>query len=205
MEFLKSILKPETYTALESELEEYSKDHEKVRLVNVSSGDYVSKKKLDKAESEKSQLQAEIDSLKTSLSDKDATTDATVQKLKDQIAEFAKQNAEREAAQRMSERFNAVKGNSEFVNSFTENGVKEAFVAALKDSMNQGKSDAEIYASVVQPLGAVYKNPYKPNDIPPMGNIDPILEADKFKGMSLDEQMKFANTHSEQYHKLFKE
>ena len=46
MEFLKSILKPETYTALESEINDYCNSHdEKIRLVNVSDGEYVSKKK----------------------------------------------------------------------------------------------------------------------------------------------------------------
>lgn len=206
MEFLKSILKPETYTALESEINDYCNSHdEKIRLVNVSDGEYVSKKKLEKAEREKTQLQETIDSLNASLSEKDTNAEEQMKKLKEQIDAFKEKNAQREAAQKMAERFSLVKGSNEFINSFTENGVREAFFAALGNGENQGKSDSEIFNSVVAALGDVYKNPHKPSDIPPMGDVDPVLDAEKFKTMSLDEQMKFANTHSEQYHNLFKE
>ena len=205
MEFLKGIIKPETYEALETEINEYcEKSGEKVRLVNVSNGEYVKKGKLDKAEQENSRLQEQIENLQKSLEDKDSDSSSKLKELQDQIDGFKRQEEERKAEQRISERFDAVIGNNEFVNAFTENGVREAFKKAIAESV--GKSDAEIYSSVVETLGDVYKNPHKPADIPPMGrDVDSALDAEKFKGMSLDEQMKFANTHSEQYHNLFKE
>lgn len=207
LDALKDYFTPETFAQMEKEFEAYTESHseEKVRFENVSTGQYVSAKKLASANKDIERLNGEIETLKATISTNDTDAAAQVEKLKQQIDEMNAQNSERDAEARLNERFASAKGTNEFINSFTENGVKAAFRAALEMPQNSGKSDADIYAAVVADLGEVYKNPHKPNDMIPMGEVDSKLDAEAFKGMSLDEQMKFANTHSEQYKRLFKE
>ena len=205
LETLKDYFTPETFATMEKEFESYSESHpdEKVRFENVSTGNYVSAKKLAKATEEAERLQNEIDSLKETISSKDTDASEQLQALQAKIDEMTAQNAMRAAEDRLNDRFNSARGTNEFINTFTENGVRTAFKAALEDKANAGKSDAEIFSAVVSGLGEVYRNPQKPKDLPKMGNIDSKLDEEAFSSMSISEQMEFANTHSEQYKKMF--
>lgn len=53
------------------------------------------------------------------------------------------------ADREMGDRFAAVVGESKFKNSYTEKGVRADFVTALADEANKGKTDADIYAGIV--------------------------------------------------------
>lgn len=204
LEFLKDKVKPETLEALSKELDAYTSTHEeKIRLVNVSTGEYVKKGKLDSANAENERLKQELEGLKGQIQSNSDDAAQKVKDLQDKLDEIARQDALRAAEASLNERFDAVRGNNAFLNTFTENGVKSAFRDAVSASENVGKSDAEIYSSVIANMGEVYKNPNKPSDIPPMGSVDRLMDAEKFKGMTLEEQMKFANTHGEQYQKMF--
>ena len=46
----------------------------------------------------------------------------------------------------MSDRFNAVVGGKKFLNTYTAEGVKKAFVDALALEENKGKTDADVFA-----------------------------------------------------------
>ena len=205
LETLKDFFSPETFATMESEFNAYAEQHpdEKFRFENVSTGNYVSAKKLTKATEEVERLQKEIETLQATVSSKDTDAAEQLKALQEQIDNMKAQDAIRAAEDRLNERFNSVRGTNEFINSFTENGVKTAFKAALESSENAGKSDAEIYSAVVSGLGEVYRNPQKPKDLPKMGNVDDKLDVDAFNGMTISEQMEFANTHSEQYKRMF--
>ena len=53
----------------------------------------------------------------------------------------------------MSDRFNAVVGGKKFLNTYTADGVKKAFVDALALEENKGKTDAEIFAKLEEGKG----------------------------------------------------
>ena len=59
----------------------------------------------------------------------------------------AAEEAER-AEKSIRERFGAVTGGAEFLNSYTRDGVLAEFRAAVSDAANAGRSDAEIYRDI---------------------------------------------------------
>lgn len=59
----------------------------------------------------------------------------------------AAEEAER-AEKSIRERFGAVTGGAEFLNSYTRDGVLAEFRAAVSDAANAGRSDAEIYREI---------------------------------------------------------
>lgn len=203
LESLKDYFTPETFAKMEQEFSSYADEHpeEKVRFENVSTGNYVSASKLSKANKTIERLEGEIANLEASVTG-DAEATQKIEQLQQQIEVMKRQAAEQESENALAERFSEAKGDGEFVNAFTETEVRRAFKAALDMPANKGKSDKEILASVVDGKGDVYKNPHKPNDIHPMGNIDSEMDAERFNGLSLSEQMEFANTHSEQYQRI---
>ena len=65
-------------------------------------------------------------------------------------AEAQRQQAEKEAAARAAkvERFTSAKGDKQFSSKYAENGVLEAFLGAVDDPANAGKSDAELFEAI---------------------------------------------------------
>lgn len=99
-----------------------------------------------------------------------------IQKLKDgaedaaglnkKIADLQKEIDDRKTADEqavkdkaMADRFGAAIGEKKFLNDFTRNGVLGEFKTALDDKANEGKSDADVFASLIKDREGLFENP----------------------------------------------
>jgi hypothetical protein len=64
--------------------------------------------------------------------------------LKTEVETLRAEKADRE----MGDRFSTVVDGKKFVNTYTADGVRKAFIDALALPENEGKTDAEVYASI---------------------------------------------------------
>lgn len=131
-------------------------------------------------------------------------TDETIRTLQNQLQTYRDAEQERKAQDAMRNRFNAVKGDKQFVNAYTENGIEEAFRTAVNDTANAGKSDADIFLALVKDRKDVFVSAHSAPDIPGMGgNVDKALDAQTFHKLPLSEQMRFATEHPAEYNNLY--
>lgn len=93
------------------------------------------------------EAQSTISTLEANKGDVD-TLQAELDKYKQ--AEAQRQQAEKEAAAHAAkvERFTSAKGDKQFSSKYAENGVLEAFLGAIDDPANAGKSDAELFEAI---------------------------------------------------------
>lgn len=162
-------------------LEQFLEKTKDMKLFDLAKGGYVAKGKYD----------SDIERLKGDLNEANAAIAALEQNkddaeaLKAELLKYRQAESERQAqaekeAERakLIERFQAAKGDREFSSSFTENGVLEAFSAALKKPENLGKGDAELFASLTNDQEGVFKSAVSPVN---MGKITGEKGAEKPK------------------------
>ena len=159
-------------------LEQFLEKTKDMKLFDLAKGGYVAKGKYD----------SDIERLKGDLNEANAAIAALEQNkddaeaLKAELLKYRQAESERQAqaekeAERakLIERFQAAKGDREFSSPFTENGVLEAFSAALK---KPGKGDAELFASLTNDQEGVFKSAVSPVN---MGRITGEKGAEKPK------------------------
>ena len=187
-------------------------DEQLSQLLNIHSSD------IGKAKAPATQLQTDLDAIKTQLDEAKNTIAALeankgdVAALQQQIdaykaadekrAQEAKEAAEK---QELLERFEAVAGDRQFIHDMVKNGVMADFGAALKDKANRGKGDAEIFDVLTKDKGYfANQNPPVPPQ-PPMGNPAPnnIKTREEFLKMSFADQMKFKQENTVAFNQLF--
>lgn len=148
------------------------------------------------------EAKATITRLEKASSDADAMR-AELDKYK---AEDAKrQETEKAAAAEagLTTRFNTVAEKTQFVNDYTKDAVYSQFKAALADSANAGKGDAEIFAALVTGKEGITKNPNPGINIDGPGRIDnAVLTTEAYKALPLTEKMAWANANPEAYAKM---
>lgn len=110
---------------------------------------------------------------------------------------------QRQANARIADRFNTAAKDARFVNDFTRAAIAEQFRAAVNAPENVGRSDADIYAGLVNGKDNLFANPNPGIDIPGPSNINNrMLTAEAFKAMPLAEQMQWANANPDLYAKI---
>ena len=79
-----------------------------------------------------------------------------------------RENAEKEAQKNAAymARFEKLHGDRTYTNDFTKNGVFEKFKEALGKPENEGKSDADIFASLTKDREGIFTNPNPGVNIP---------------------------------------
>lgn len=127
------------------------------------------KEKLDNANNLITELNGKITTLEKN--------DTDIEELQNKIrlyeeAETERTNKEKEAreTEALKTRFNPLKGENAFINEGTEMWIFGEFKKALENEENKGKSDKEIYDSIVKDKD-IYKNPNQRINIPGVGNI----------------------------------
>lgn len=153
-------------------------------------------------EAKDSQLKEQDETIKE-LKELADDSEATKKKLEEYEQKEEARKKEEEQAQieeGFKARFNGVTDGSEFVNDFTKEAVFGKFKDAVDAPENKGKSDKEIYQELLKGNEGWLKQKQKFLDMQGMGHpdIDTGI-VDKYKNMSLTEQMKWANENPEQY------
>lgn len=169
------------------------------------------KGKLDEANSKNEELKGQI-------KDKDETIKGleesvgNEEEMKAQIEAYKEKEkkAEEERKQEQIEeglkaRFENVTDGAEFVNEFTKEGAYNNFKEALDNPENKGKGDKEIYQALMKGNEGWLKQPQNFPDMSGMGSPDVDMTAvEKYKAMSLQDQMKWANENPEQFAEIKK-
>lgn len=169
------------------------------------------KGKLDEANSKNEELKGQI-------KDKDETIKGleesvgNEEEMKAQLEAYKEKEkkAEEERKQEQIEeglkaRFENVTDGAEFVNEFTKEGAYKNFKEALDNPENKGKGDKEIYQALMKGNEGWLKQPQNFPDMSGMGSPDVDMTAvEKYKAMSLQDQMKWANENPEQFAEIKK-
>lgn len=155
-------------------LEQFVEKTKKMKLVDLSGGEYVAKGKYD---SDTKKLQDELKEAKDTITTLEANKGDT-EALQAEIDKYKKADEDRKAAEtaaaeksKVLERFKAAKGDKEFSSEFAENGVLEAFSSALKDPANEGKGDVELFTALTKDKDGVFKSAHPPVN---MGGVKPV-------------------------------
>ena len=145
-----------------------------IAKIQAESGKDVQKEK-DKLQSiqekleEQSQIRTDLEAQIKGLKEKQGNTDELQRKiseLEQQI--YARQEADKKAQEEkvFSERFARVVGDSKFLNEYTEQGIFDEFKKVISESENAGKSDVDIYKTIVSDRDGIFRNDHQPADIP---------------------------------------
>lgn len=160
----------------------------------------------------------DFDSIKAQLADAQATIETLkassgdAAKLRAQLDEYEAKEAQRvedekkNAKQReLAQRFATVRGAVEFIDPDIESAILSKFGAALADKANEGKGDAEIYATLTK------DKPYFKSQNPPvnMGGVGDVgkagaVTAEQFAKMGIRERTALQQRDPKQYDLLTK-
>lgn len=184
-------------------------DEQVKALLDINSADIT--KALGKQVVEVTTLQAKVTGLEGQLTTAKETI-ANLEKSKGSAEELQKQlgayrvaeeqRKQAEVAEQLraavEARFTAAVGERKFVHEFVRKGVLDEFEVALKSDTSTGKSDKEIFDALTKDKEVFSsQNPPKPN----MGGVkafDTTVDLEKFRKMSLYDQMLFARQHPDQ-------
>ena len=184
-----------------------------IKKVMDTNGDDINKAKASgeavKAELEK--VKAELDEAKDTITKLEESAEdvaglkATIEEYKQKELEAKKAHEAEVYEKNMQDRFNAIVGDSKFVNEFTKAGAYDEFKKAISDTANAGKSDKDIYSELVKDKSDWFVGKAGFANMTGVDVIDnSLIDAEKFKAMPLIQQMAFANEHPKEYAEMSK-
>lgn len=176
-------------------------------LLDLNSADIG--KALDKQKADVEGLQRQLTEAQATISKLQSASN-DVETMRAELDKYRADEAKRTEAAKAAEveaaieaRFKAVSEKTNFVNEYTRAGVYQQFKAALADSANAGKGDAELFTGLIQNKPGIVANPNPGINIAGPGSIDNgVLTTEAFKAMPLVEKMKWANANPEGYAKM---
>lgn len=158
-------------------LEEFQNKTKGMKLVDLSTGDYVEKNK-------DQDQKAEIARLKQRLEEKDQTianlekASGDAEKVQAELDKYKQAEAERKKAEKEAETDQiltaaaeqALEG-KEFINDYTRAHFVAELKKAIADPANKGKSPAKLFESMTKDADGIFKNPQQePLKIPKVDN-----------------------------------
>lgn len=158
-------------------LEEFQNKTKGMKLVDLSTGDYVEKNK-------DQDQKAEIARLKQQLEEKDQTianlekASGDAEKVQAELDKYKQAEAERKKAEKEAETDQiltaaaeqALEG-KEFINDYTRAHFVAELKKAIADPANKGKSPAKLFESMTKDADGIFKNPQQePLKIPKVDN-----------------------------------
>lgn len=171
-------------------LEQFNEKTKGMKLADLSGGDYVAKGKAK-------DLADEVERLKTTLSDRDATikkleeaggdaeaTRKELERYKQEEAERKKAEKEAETDRILTEAAEQALDGKEFVNDFTRNHFVTELKKAISDPANKGKRAVKLFEEMTKDLDGIFKNPQQePLKIPGVDKHpqSPMTKADIYK------------------------
>lgn len=184
---------------------------EDIKNILKKHGEYI-KTETDKVEADYKQ---QIEDNKTTISELKAQIEKApktdeMESLKNKIAEYEQNEADRTAKQRAKEEddiltnnINAVFGDKKFVNDFTKNAIMNEIKTALKDTNNMGKSAKDLFNEITEGKEGIFENPNQVvNDMPGIDeNVETAVSKDDFDKMGYKERLSLKETNPELFNK----
>lgn len=161
----------------------------------------------------KDQYEKDIESYKNTINDlndkiKNAPSSEDLENLKNQVAEYEKQEAtrvEKEKAAKIEETLNnnilAVFGDKQFSSDYAKNGLLNDIKAELKKEENQGKGIKDIFDDLTKDRTDIFVNPNQIKDMPGMEDMDNSVTKEAFDKMSYKERIEFKGNNPELFAK----
>lgn len=161
----------------------------------------------------KDQYEKDIESYKNTINDlndkiKNAPSSEDLENLKNQVAEYEKQEAtrvEKEKAAKIEETLNnnilAVFGDKKFSSDYAKNGLLNDIKAELKKEENQGKGIKDIFDDLTKDRTDIFVNPNQIKDMPGMEDMDNSVTKEAFDKMSYKERIEFKGNNPELFAK----
>lgn len=183
---------------------------EEIKSILAKHGDYIKTEK-EKIENEyKNQLEdnkTTINELKTQI--EKAPKSDEIESLKNKIAEYEQQNADREAKRKAEEEdnilinnINSVLGDKKFVNDYTKNSIINEVKTALKDKANIGKSAKDLLEEITNGKDGIFVNPNQIIDMPSIDeNVENAVSKDDFDKMGYKERIAFKESNPALFNK----
>lgn len=146
-------------------MEQFAEKTKGMKLADLSTGAYVAKGKYDEdlksAQSALEEAKKTVAALETNANDAEALQ-AELEKYKAAEAKRAEEAKAAAAREALLNRFNAVKGDKQFVSDFTEQGVLSSFEKAINAPENLGKGDAELFNALTKGKEGVFASAHPP-------------------------------------------
>lgn len=164
---------------------------------------------LEQAQADAKKFKDQIKELNDSIKELKADN-AEIDTLKTKIADFEeaeKKRAEAEAKHQaelgLQARFDAVVGDNKFINEFTKAGAYDEFKKAIQTA--DGKGDKEVFAELIKDKSDWFAGKTEFVDIHGVESIklNPS-DIEKFKNMTLIQQMEYAQNHPKEYAEISK-
>lgn len=161
----------------------------------------------------KDQYEKDIESYKNTINDlndkiKNAPSPEDLENLKNQVAEYEKQEAtrvEKEKAAKIEETLNnnilAVFGDKKFSSDYAKNGLLNDIKTELKKEENQGKGIKDIFDDLTKDRTDIFVNPNQIKDMPGMDDMDNSITKEAFDKMSYKERIEFKGNNPELFAK----
>lgn len=183
---------------------------EEIKSILAKHGDYIKTEK-EKIENE---YKSQLEDNKTTISELKAQIEKApksdeMENLKTKIAEYEKQNADREARQKAEEEdnilinnINSVLGDKKFVNDYTKNSIINEVKTALKDKANIGKSAKDLLEEITNGKDGIFVNPNQIIDMPSIDeNVENAVSKDDFDKMGYKERIALKESNPELFNK----
>lgn len=152
-------------------------DEQLQQILDINSAD------IGKAKEPIASLQQQLTAANNTISELNKNK-GDVDALQKKIDEYEQEKTNRENAEKEAQkdaaymaRFDKLHGERKYTNDFTKNGVFAEFKEALGKPENEGKSDADIFASLTKDRDGIFTNPNPGVDIPGMGDSETVDKA----------------------------
>lgn len=183
---------------------------EEVKSILAKHGDYLTKEK-EKIDNE---YKNQIENNKTTIADlkaqiENAPKSDEMESLKNKIAEYEQNEADRTAKQKAKEEddiltknITDVFGDKKFVNDFTKNAIMNEIKTALKDNANMGKSAKDLFEEITNGKDGIFANPNQVVDMPSIDeNVENAVSKDDFDKMGYKERLELKQSNPELFNK----
>ena len=173
-EFLKGLeLDKETIDTI---MAEYGKNvqglKEQIQEYKTKTDEYDSKiKELTEKSKNSSEIQAELETLKNEIAQKQEQEKAT------------------KAEETLNNNILAVFGDRKFSSEYAKNGLLSDIKTEMKKEENQGKGIKDIFEELTKDKTGIFENPNQFKDMPAMGDIDNTVSKESFDKMSYKERV----------------
>ena len=132
-----------------------------------------------------------------------------MESLKNKIAEYEQNEADRTAKQKAKEEddiltknITDIFGDKKFVNDFTKNAIMNEIKTALKDSANMGKSAKDLFEEITNGKDGIFANPNQVVDMPSIDeNVETAVSKDDFDKMGYNQRLELKKSNPELFNK----
>lgn len=183
---------------------------EEIKSILAKHGEYI------KIETEKidTKYKDQLEDNKTTISELKSQIEKSpksdeMENLKNKIAEYEKNEADRTAKQKAKEEddiltknITDVFGDKKFVNDFTKNAIMNEIKTALKDSANMGKSAKDLFEEITNGKDGIFANPNQVVDMPSIDeNVETAISKDDFDKMGYNQRLELKKSNPELFNK----